>query len=314
MKKMLAWFIFSISMVCFSQTAKKPTIMLLPSDNWCEQRYYTLKLDNQGVQTSFSDYQRAFREDLELPEVVSKIGELLTDLGYSLKDAEREIQSISFKVAEDNNTTSTSSGSSLQETPLDILKRRLKSDIVILLWWKLNREQKGRSITFTIEAFDSYTNKRIATSTGTSKVSDDPTSIVLQKCVKSNIKTFDNQMSNWYNNQKTEGREIALTIRCWDSWDKNLETEYKGEELVDCIQDWLRSNTVNGGFNLTDASESFCQFEQVRIPLFDDNGTALDARSFATLLRKEFQKTPYNITSKVMVRGLGEAIIVLGEK
>ena len=52
----------------------------------------------------------------------------------------------------------------------------------------------------------------------------------------------------------------------------------------------------------------------MRIPLLDDKGRAMDARAFATKLRKYLQQPPFNITSKVMVRGLGEAIVVLGEK
>ena len=40
----------------------------------------------------------------------------------------------------------------------------------------------------------------------------------------------------------------------------------------------------------------------------------MDARDFATELRKYLRKSPFEITAKVMVRGLGEAIIVLGEK
>ena len=93
-----------------------------------------------------------------------------------------------------------------------------------------------------------------------------------------------------------------------------METEYDGEELTDCIQQWMRDNTVNSFFNLTDGTENFVQFEQVRIPFFDNKGNAMDARAFATDLRKYLQQEPYNITSKVMVRGLGEAIVVLGEK
>ena len=29
--------------------AKKPTLMVLPSDNWCVQRYFYSKIDNQGT-------------------------------------------------------------------------------------------------------------------------------------------------------------------------------------------------------------------------------------------------------------------------
>ena len=302
---------------CFAsiaQSAKKPTIMILPSDNWCTQRYFITTFSNQGNNVKVPNYQQAFTEDIELPQVISKVGGVLTQLGYSLKDAEQEIKNLSTRMTEDNVTTSKTSGASLAESPLDILKRRTKSDIIIQLWWNLNRENKGHSISFTLEAFDSYTSKRIATSTGTTQASNESIPVILEKAVKENIKPFDQQMDKWYADQQQNGREIVLTIRCWDNWENDLETEFNENELTDCIQDWLQENTVNGAFNLTDATESFAQFEQVRIPLFNDKGRAIDARAFATELRKYLQKPPYNITSKVMTRGLGEAIIVLGEK
>lgn len=288
--------------------------MILPSDNWCTQRYFTQKLDNQGTTVSVPDYQRAFVEDIELPQVISKVGGVLTSMGYSLKDAEQEIKSLGVKQAEDNVLSSKTSGASIAETPLDILKRRMKSDIVIQLWWNITKDSSGKIVSFTLEAFDSYTNKRIATATGNSKSSTAAIPVVLEIAVKDNIKEFDKQLDKWYADQKKNGREIALTVRCWDNWENDLETEYNGEELTDCIQQWMRDNTVKAAFNLSDGTESFAQFEQVRIPLKDDKGRAMDARAFATSLRKHLAKPPYNITSKVVVRGLGEAILILGEK
>ena len=297
-----------------SETVKKPTVMILPSDNWCTQRYLTQSFDNQGTTVKMPDYQRAFTEDIELPQVISKVGGVLTGMGYSLKDAELEIKSLGLKQAEDNAMSSKSSGASITETPLDVLKRRMKSDIVIQLWWNISKDPVGKIVSFTLEAFDAYTNKRIATATGNSKPTPEAIPVALEKAVKDNVKEFDKQLDKWYADQKKNGREIALTVRCWDNWENDLETEYNGEELTDCIQQWIRSNTVNSSFNLSDGTESFAQFEQVRIPLKDKDGKAMDARAFATSLRKHLQKPPYNITSKVIIRGLGEAILILGEK
>lgn len=314
MKKV--FLIFSILMLAatsFGQI-KKPTIMILPSDNWCVQRYFMTTFDNQGTNVKVPNYQQAFQEDTELGQVISKVGGVLTSLGYSLKDAEQEIKSLSVKQAEDNAIQSKSSGSQLVESPIDILKRRIKSDIVIQIWWKLNREGVGHSVSFTLEAFDAYTNKRIASSSGTTKALNDAVPILLENAVKEHIKPFDKQMDAWYSDQQKNGREITLTVRCWDSWNMNLETEFSGDELTDCIQSWLRNNCVGGAFNLSDGTETFAQFEQVRIPLQDEKGRLMDARTFATNLRKYLQKEPYNITSKVIIRGLGEAVLILGEK
>lgn len=298
----------------FAEEVKKPTVMLLPSDNWCTQRYFTQKFDNQGYTVSVPDYQRAFVEDIELPQVISKVGGVLTSMGYSLKDAEQEIKSLNVKQAEDNAISSKTSGAMIAETPLDVLKRRMKSDIVVQLWWNITRDPAGQIVSFTLEAFDAYTNKRIATSTGNSEPTDAVIPVALEAAIKDNVKEFDKQLDKWYADQKKHGREITLTVRCWDNWENDLETEYDGEELTDCIQQWMRSNTVNAAFNLSDGTESFAQFEQVRIPLKDDSGRAMDARAFATNLRKHLAKAPYNITSKVVMRGLGEAILILGEK
>ena len=123
------------NMFCFAQIAKKPTIMILPSDNWCNQRYFMTNFSDQGNVVKVANYQQAFLEDTELGQVISKVGQVLTDQGYSLKDAEQEIKSISMKTAEDNVTTSKKSGASLVESPLDQLKRRVKSDVIIQLWW-----------------------------------------------------------------------------------------------------------------------------------------------------------------------------------
>lgn len=299
----------AIPMLSVAQTAKKPTLMILPSDHWCAMRYYTTSFNNQGTKVTVPDYQAAFMQDTELNPVISKVGGMLTKLGYSVKDAEQSIKTLNVRQAEDNVMVSKTTGAQLAESPLDVLKRRIKSDIVIQLSWEMSRSGK----TFTLEAFDAYTSKRIATASGT--MTEKGTIVeTLEAAVQQSIKPFDKQMDTWYADQRKNGREIALTVRCWDNWENDLETEYDGEELTDCIQEWMRKNTVNEAFNLSDGTETFAQFEQVRIPMSDDKDRAMDARAFATALRKHLQKAPYNITSKVIVRGLGEAVIVLGEK
>ena len=197
MKQLLSF----LGLLCYciaimGQTAKKPTIMILPSDNWCAQRYFTTNFSNQGTNVKVPNYQLAFTEDLELPQVISKVGGVLTELGYSIKDAEMELKNLNTRMAEANTTPSKTSGASVVESPLDILKRKVKSDIIIQIWWNLNRESKGRSVSFTLEAFDAYTSKRIATSTGTTKASDANIPVILEKAIEENITNCNNTIEN----------------------------------------------------------------------------------------------------------------------
>ncbi len=117
--------------------------MILPSDNWCEQRYFMTDFDNQGTKQKVPNYKQAFQEDTEIGQVISKIGSLMIDRGFPLKDAEQELKAIEQRAAEDNMTTSNTSGAGLSESPLDKLKNRAKADIVIQIWWKVSKTEQG---------------------------------------------------------------------------------------------------------------------------------------------------------------------------
>lgn len=304
-------FILILSTCCLNILGqiKKPTLMILPSDNWCSIRYFTKTYEDAGEIITCSDYSKAFLEDIELTMVISKIGEQLTELGYSLKDAERAIKSLDANLAEIIATQSGTNSSSVAISPLDVLKQRVKSDVLIQLNWDVTKN----TISFTLEAFDTYTDKRIATATGTGKRNNDIVSVQIGKMAEKYIKDFDKQLDEFYNNMQINGREIVIDIRVWEISPVNLETEFQDEELLWHIQNWLHQNTVNNQFNLTDATENFASFEQVHIPLTRNN-VALDARGFTRDLQKFLQKSPFNVTSKLIMQGLGKATLIIGEK
>lgn len=139
--------------------AKKPTLMILPSDNWCEQRLFMTEFNNQGTKQKVPNFKQAFQEDTELGQVISKIGALMIDRGFPLKDAEQELKEIEARNAEDNMSSSSTSGSSISESPLDKLKNKAKADIIIQIWWKVTKTENGKAVSFILEAFDAYTRK-----------------------------------------------------------------------------------------------------------------------------------------------------------
>lgn len=302
--------IIGISQNIFGQ-AKKPTLMVLPSDNWCEQRYFMTEFDNQGTKQKVPNYKQAFQEDTELGQVITKLNSLLIRKAFGPKVAEQELKSIEAKTAEDNMTKSVTSGAQIFESQLDKLRKRVKMDIIIQLWWKVN---KDKSVSFALEAFDAYTNKSIAAQTFNAPPSDDVMPVKLEKAISNSFDPFLGDLQNHFNDMLTNGREILITLKRWDNWDKNFETEINGEELTDYINKWMNENTVSKRFNRTEATENLIIFEQVRIPLYDKNNNPMDAREFAKGLQKYLKASPFNYEVKLMQRGLGEAILVLGEK
>lgn len=296
----------------FAQTAKKPTIMVIPSDHWCTSRYFTKVMDNQGKKVTINDYEAAFREDAELYSVAAKIGEIMAADGYPVKDYMQEYKSLMDEQTEEEVTMS-SMGSMIEETPLDMLRSRVKYDIELRVDWTINKEGKGHSISVNIAAIDTYSNKQVAAANGTSKAGDMIIARLIDGALEKQMKNFATQLNTHFNDIQQNGREITLQIRTWDSGYVTLEDENEdGDELIDVISEWVEENTVNGAFNLASNTETRAKFEQVRIPMFNEKGRAMDARMFATQLRKHLKSQGFD--SKVMNKGLGEAVIVIGEK
>ncbi|MBK7882290.1 MAG: hypothetical protein IPJ83_17285 [Saprospiraceae bacterium] len=138
-------------------------------------------------------------------------------------------------------TSSNNSGSSISESPLDKLKNKAKADIIIQIWWKVNKTEQGKIVSFVLEAFDAYTSKRIASSTGNGAPnSTDIVPVLLQNAILANMDPFAAQLQSHFDYMFNNGREILLTVRKWNSWDKNMETEIDGKEITDYINEWMQ--------------------------------------------------------------------------
>lgn len=294
--------------------AKKPTIMVVPSDVWCNMNGYMLEYDNQGTIVKIPDYKTAFQENPDLLIVISKINGLMADRGFPLKNMESAIKTLESESAE-NAMLSSKSGAGVQESPVDKLKKTAKADIIMQLTWKMNNTGPKKSVTFNLQGIDAYTDKQIATATGTGAASFSvELPVLLEEAVLAHIDNFNSSLQTHFEDMFANGREIIVRIKKFDSWSGDLEQEYNNKELKDVIEEWMSANTVKNRFSTTDATENMMLFEQVRIPLFDASGKATDARGFLKGLQNFLKAAPYNIPNKLMMKGLGQAVIVLGEK
>lgn len=319
MKRLVLLLLITIPHILLSQ-AKKPTLMVVPSDNWCITHGYTLEFDNQGIKEVIPDYKRAFQESSDLLLVVSKLNGLMSDRGFPLKNMESEIKSISQTSALDAMRTSKTGSGEVAESPVDQLLNQAKADIIMQITWSVNKVGPNTSITFNLQGIDAYSNKQIATAAGTGAPSfavELP--VLLEEAVVSYMDPFADRLQTHFEDLFLNGREVVITIKRWDNWDKDLESYYgpDDEELGLLIEDWMADHAVNGRFSTKDATENMIVFEQVRIPLYyERNGRqrAMDTRRFASELSKFLRDVPFNIENKITTRGLGEATIYLGSK
>jgi len=301
----------SFSLIAYSQ-AKKPTLMVVPSDLYCNQHGYMQSFNNQGITEMVPDYKKALQNDSQLLTGITVIGQMMSDRGFPLKLMEQELKSLNQESAEDALLTS-KSGADVAESPVDRLKKSSQSDIILQVTWLVNKTGPKYSLTFNLQGIDAYTNKQIAACQGTG----DPTfsaelPVLIEESIANHLETFTNQLQNHFNDMFENGREITLRVKRWEDSEYDLESEFDGTELSDIIEDWVSDNTVKGRFNTTDATENFMYFEQVRIPLFDENQRAMDARRWTRGLINKLKTL--DVPAKLMMKGLGQATIVIGGK
>ena len=296
--------------------AKKPTIMVVPSDAWCNTEGYVQEYDVQGTTKTMADYKAALQNSMELKLVIAKINELMADRGFPLKDLEATMNSLERMQAEESLITSKTSGAELAESLLDRVRRVAKADIIIEIGWQVTHQGPKSTLTYVMRGLDSYSNKQIAGSSGASNPSFSAEPVVLlEEAVISRIDDFNARLQEHFDDLFANGREVALNIRVFDNGSGiDLEKEYDGYELIEIIDEWMEQNTVQGRFTKLESTESRATYEQVRIPLFKESGAAMDTEGWARQLRSKLRKEPYMIPVKVVPNGLGSCTLIIGEK
>ncbi|MDZ4059228.1 MAG: DUF6175 family protein [Bacteroidales bacterium] len=321
MKKSVITSILILSSILLSGQAKKPTIMVIPSDQYCISRGYKMSFANQGMTITLPDYRAAMQNDANLRLVITKMGQMMADRGFPLKDLEAEMRNLMQEGAESAMLTSSSSGSEMAESPIDALKRVAKADIILDLDFEIKMQGPSKYIVFNLRGLDAYTAKQVSGVAGAGKPSTAATpEILLEEAVLSQMDGFNAGLMRHFDDLFDNGREVKVLVKVFSNWGDNLESEFDDgagtRELSFIIEDWFADNCVKGRFNLSDATENQMRLEQVRIPVMRLQGgreRAVDTRSFVSELRK-YLNDKCQIESKLYLRGLGEAWLIVGEK
>jgi hypothetical protein len=317
MKKTLIFLSITIfTFTSFAQKAKKPTIMVVPSDVWCNQNNFTQTFNNQGTEVIVPDYKKALQSDPTLLQVISQLNGMMAEKGFPLVNLESKLKQLEAESAEDAMRVSSKTGGELQTSPIDQLKMVAKADI----WMQITYTVNGRgmqSIQFNLQGLDAYTNKQVATAVGNGEPSSGSVPELMEEAVNAHLDNFCSTLMDHFDDMFANGREVIMRIKVWDDWGEDLETEdYGDDELGILIEDWVSDNTVNGVYNLTTATENIMLFEQCRIPLFfirKEKERAYDVRRFGSDLRSYLSKE-LGVESKRESDGLGKVTLFIGHK
>lgn len=281
MKRLLSLFLAVLALSfcsAFAQKAKKPRVMIVPSNALMAKLGLFEATDDAGDYNFYQHYKLAFLND-ELKACVVKFEELMRERGFPLTNLE-----MALKKAQDN-----------PDYVLPI-------DIRIDLNYKMSKQGPRDFLYAEFAGFDMTSFKNVASASGQSRPAIGATAIaLLQEAVIDKIDPFCSQLQQTFEEWATTGREGSLMIR--DSQGR-LDQEFGGQTLEELIESFLESNCVGSSFNVDNSEDEVFQASQIMMPLFDESGRAIDGRRFFKPLEKQLK----NLGFKTKIRNIGGSI------
>jgi hypothetical protein len=294
----------------FWAQAKKPTLMIIPSDVWMKTNQFG-EINEKGY--FIPDYKKAFQNDADLLLVISKINTIMAERGFPLKNLESEIKKI-----ENISNTMTAFAGSVPETPFEHLVRTLKTDMIIQITYTLIQEGPKKSIVFNLQALDSYNQSQVAGANGTGVPSISANlPVLLQEAVLSQIDNFTTSLQKYFDVLMEKGRESKLFVRVNRKANIHLDTDIKiaGEEdkrLLDWMDFYFKEKLKR--YNIDAQEDDYSVDITLTIPVLDQQGRGFSLNDFMSQFRRHLSSF-LKIESKYSLKGLGEAwLLIEGEK
>lgn len=315
MKKVFSLILVSMLAIAAFGQAQKPKLMVVPSDRWCNINGYMKTYDNMGVEGKYADYGAIFLNDAHMPDVISAINNMMHDRDMDLTDLEQTIKSLNMDEVVRNNISS-KDGSSVAVSALDEINKRANPDIILELYYTINKLGPKQSVDYNLRALDAATNKQIAGAQGNSgePVFSTPVSVLLRESAEVNMDEFTARLQEHFKDMCENGREVSIEIDVFDGSEVDLESEFDDKPLYQIIRRWMMTNTVKNRCTMDARTETQMQFSQVRIPLYDEDGFPTNAEMFLEGLQRMLKKAPYEIPSKIVFRSLGKCQLIIGAK
>jgi hypothetical protein len=297
-----------ISVAAFAQ-AKKPTIMVVPSDQWCIANGYYDEVNLNGVVTKVVSYEKALA-NADLNSVIIGFGNEMVDRGFPLTDLNASIQAIKQEEA--------LNGDDVQLSRVEMLLNQAKADIMLEVSWDIVEPSPDKfAVRYNLKGMDTYSLKQI---TGCDLMTQpsgyvNPASM-LRQVLQDSFDEFCNRLDLYFADMGNNGRETSFTFLIKKNSMVNFADEVgsDGDTLADVIEYWFDDETVSGRYTVSAASDNRMVFSQVRIALYDEKGRAIDARRFVNNLVSKLRGEEYGVAPiKVIAIGLGSCRIEIGD-
>ena len=291
----------------------RPSIMVIPGDQTL-QNFKCLKTQTaNGRDYILRDYKKYLLKDDRAKRIISTIQNEFNAQSYPLNDFEQTLKQLDTQEALDM-------ADGFEKDAKTMLLTVAQPDIILELSYDTSRD-KGMSMTshnyshrgnknisFTLNALDACTNKVVATMTA-SNIKGESTTEAIQANIKEGMPKFQKDITNYFSDILTRGRDITVRIAVEKECKINLSDEsIEGDTYADWIMDYIKTHTVKGAYKMQRNTSKELYFVNCRIKLLNEDGTQYGVYDWTRDLQKNLRKNlGLQCTNKA--QGLGEVLI-----
>src|SRR5690606_1970371 len=241
------------------------------------------------------DIRTVLEENPYIRSAVAKVKESFDQRGWSTIDFVANL-----KAAESNSAFTMDRQSNFKS---DLITGS-GADIYVQVDTHVSTDESGTSINLILTAFESHTGASFSNKTGNSgrfRTND------YEKLIDRAFEQISEEFLNTLMVKTDEIREIGRAIIVHFNLDQDAEIDFdsevgNGEFLNEAIEDWISLNAYQGRANLAGIVENKMLFDEVRIPLFDqESGRLYNPNRFANEIIRFLKGM--NVTATRNVKG-----------
>ena len=220
------------------------------------------------------DIRNVLENDVNKRIVLTKIKEAFDSRGFTTVDFLGRLKALSKANGLAMDNQSDLKTMIIQQSGADIY---VDAEIDVVL------SGSGNGVKVIMTAYDTSTGNSLANKVGDSgKFYIDDIGRLASKAVEGQADAFLNVMQTKFNDIVANGRSINVTIGFAQTSQYSMSSEVgaNGFALSDEIEMWMSENAYKGNYHIQGTTEKQMIFDDVRIPLKDDNGNNYNINKF----------------------------------
>ena len=216
-------------------------------------------------------------------QVIAQISGAFADKGFATKDFYANFKSISNNAAFEADSQTDLKSQIIASSGADIF---VEVDI------NINCQNEGNSVRVVLKAYEASTAKVLASKIGDSgKFYTTNIGKLGSKAVEKAMEGFLVTMQQSFNDIVVNGRSIVVNVSFNETSDYDTTSEVgdSGDELRDLLEEWMEKNSYKNYYHIQGTTAKKMIFDDVRIPLKDENGNNYNINKFSRSLANFFK-------------------------